>query len=103
MQSQVLKRILLIQQQVPQKDLQVLRRFVNAFFQIVVIRPGQRITEIPGLPGKNIICHFKAQCAEIPDKKDSCLSCIAFSEEMNLSHSGYKDCQTMDNLIRLLI
>ena len=60
MQCPIMKRIILIQQEITKENFEVLRRFVNAVLQVIVICPDQRITKIPGILSKNIVCHIKA-------------------------------------------
>lgn len=50
-----MKRMILIQQEITKENFEVLRRFVNAVLQVIVICPDQRITKIPGILSKNIV------------------------------------------------
>ena len=43
---------------------------MDAVFQVIVVCSDQRITEIPRILGKNIICSFKTQCSEVFDEEN---------------------------------
>ena len=69
-----MKRMLLVQQKVPQEQLQKLRRLMNAVFQIVIVCPDEGITEVPGVFCKNIVSHIKAERPKILDEENRCRS-----------------------------
>ena len=94
-----MERVMLVKQEVSEKQFKELRSLVNTIFQIIIICPDQGITEIPRIFGKDIICYIKAQSTQILDKKHRCRSGITFSKYMNLLESRYKHCQMMDSRI----
>ena len=61
MQCPVMKRMILVQNEIAEEQFKVLCRFVNAIFQIIIVCPDQRIPKIPCILGENIICHVKTQ------------------------------------------
>ena len=94
-----MQRMVLVQQEIAKEHLKELRRFVNAVLQVIVICPDQRITKIPSILSKNIVCHIKAQRAQIFDKEYRRCSGVALTENMDLPQSGNKKREMMDDLI----
>ena len=84
MQRPLVERMVLVQQQVPQEQLQGLRRLVNAFYQIAVICPDEGIAKVPGVFGKNTVGRVKAEEAKIPDKEYRRRSGVSLLEGMDL-------------------
>ena len=91
MQCPVMQRMFLVQQEIAKEHLKELRRFVNAVFQVIVICPDQWIPKIPSVLSKNIVCHIKAQRAQILDKEYRRRSGVALTENMDLPQSGNKN------------
>ena len=79
MQCPVMKRIAFIQKEIAKEQFKVLCCFVNAIFQIVIVCPNERITEIPCILGKNVICHVKPQRSQILDEEHCRRSGVALS------------------------
>ena len=79
---------MLIEQQVPQKQLQILRRLMDTVFQVIVIRADKGIAEIPRVLGKNIIRHVKTKRPQVLDKKYRRRSGIALAKHMDLPQVG---------------
>lgn len=71
MQLSVAKRMVLVQEKVAEEPLKILRRLVNAIFQVIIIRPDKGIPKIPCVLGKNIIRDVEAQRAQVFDEKHS--------------------------------
>ena len=51
--------VLLAEQEVSQEQFQILGRFMDALFEIRIIGTHHRVTEIPGVFGKNVIGHIE--------------------------------------------
>lgn len=60
----VMKWMIFIQKKVLKKHFKILRCLMYSIFQVIIICPDQRVTKIPGILSKNIICHIKAQCTQ---------------------------------------
>ena len=69
MQKPVVKRVIFVQQEVANENLKVFRCSVETVFQIVIICPDKRVSEIPCILGENLVCHVKTERPEVFDKK----------------------------------
>ena len=98
-QCPVMQRMILVQQEIAEEYFKEFRRFVNAVLQVIVICPDQRITKIPSILSKNIVCHIKTQRAQIFDEEYRRCSGVALTENMDLPQSGNKKREMMDDLI----
>ena len=74
-----MKRMILVQQEIAKKYLKKLCRFINAVFQVILVRPYQCISKIPCIFGKNIVCDIESQRAKIFNEKYCCRSGIALT------------------------
>jgi len=86
-----MQRMILVQQEIAEEYFKEFRRFVNAVLQVIVICPDQRITKIPSILSKNIVCHIKAQRAQIFDKEYRRCSGVSLTENMDLPQSENKN------------
>ena len=59
--------MLLSQQQIPQEQLQIVCRLVDAFLKIGVFRPDHGVAEVPGVFPEDVIRHCEAQGSQIQD------------------------------------
>ena len=57
--------MVLVQQQISQKQLQILRRLMDSVFQVIVIGPDEGIAEVPGILRENVVGHIKAESPQI--------------------------------------
>ncbi len=72
---------------------------MNPHFQIIIIRPDQRIAKIPCIFCKYIITGFKAQRSNILNEKHCRSSGISFCKSMDLPQSGDKYRQVPDHFL----
>ena len=79
MQCPVMKRIALIQEEIAKEQFKELCRCVNTIFQIIIVCPDEWIPKIPGVLGKNIICHIKAKRPQVLDEEHRRRSGVALS------------------------
>lgn len=70
---------------------------MNTVFQVIIVCPNQRITEIPRVLSKDIVCHIKAQRAQIFDEEYRRRSGIALAEDVDLPQSGNEKLITQDS------
>lgn len=98
MQCPVMQRIVFIQQEIAKERFKVLCRLMNAFFQVVIVCPDQRITKIPRIFGKNIVCYIKAQRVQILDKEYRRCSGVTLAKDMDLPQPGNEKRKVMNNL-----
>lgn len=84
---------MLAKKQIAEKSLKIDRRIVNAFHQILIVCPHQRIAEIPGMVCEKFIIDVEAYGAEILYRKDRCSARVPFAECVDLPYSGDKACQ----------
>ena len=83
-QTAVPKLIFLPQEEIPEKQLQIFCRCADAADVVVVIGPNQRVAEIPGIPGENVVGDIKAQRPQVLDEENSGRAGIALAEGMDL-------------------
>lgn len=94
-----MKRIALIQEEIAKEQFKELCRFMNTIFQIIIVCPDELIPKIPGVLGKNIICHIKSKRPQVLDEEHRRRSGVALSEHMNLPQSGYEYGKMVDDVI----
>ena len=56
----IVQLVPLAQQEIPEKQFQILRRLMDAAFEIVVVGANEGISEIPGVLRKNVVGHIEA-------------------------------------------
>ena len=61
MQCPIMKWMILVQQEILEKQLKEFRRLMNAIFQVIIICSDKCIPKIPCMLSKNVVCHIKTQ------------------------------------------
>ena len=92
-----MKRMLLVEQQIPQKQLQILRRLMDAVYQVAVVGPDEGIAEVPGMLGEYVVGHIKAQRPQILYEKHRRRPGIALCKHMNLPQPRYEYREVTDD------
>ena len=99
MQITVSEFIVLTKDQIPQKRLQILFCRGYSFLPIKVVGPYQRIAEVPGVVGKELIGNGVAKTAEVLDQEDCRCARIPFAKRMNLPDSCDKRADMFDGFV----
>lgn len=86
-------------QHIAEETLQEDSRFRYSFLQIAVVGTNQRIAEIPGVSGKEVIGYFEAQRLQVFNHKDSRTTGVALAKSMYLPEVGTETCQVPDDFI----
>ena len=98
-----MKRMVLVQQQISQKQLQILRCLMDVVFQVILVGPDEGIAEVPGILRKNVIGHIKAERPKILDEEHRCCSGIALPEYVNLPQPRNENRKVMDDLYLMVV
>lgn len=99
MKISVEKIPLFTEKQITEKALQIYRRIVDTFYQILVIRPHKGIAEIPGMVGKQTIVNSKPHRAKVLYRKDGNGSRLALAKGVNLPNPRNKSGNMRNHLI----
>lgn len=75
----------------------------EAVFQVIIVRPDERIAEVPSILSKNVIGRIKTERSQILDEEYCCRSGVALTKHMNLPKPRNENRKLMDDLIHLVI
>ena len=88
-QCPVMKRMILIQQQISQKQFQIFCRLMDTVFQIIVVGSNKGVAEVPGILSKNVVGHIKAKRPQILYEEHRRRPGIALRKYVNLPQPRY--------------
>ena len=94
-----MERMIFVQQQILQKQFQILCRLMDTVFQIIIIGSDEGIAEVPCILSKNVVGHVKTECSQIFDEEHCRCPGIALSKHVDLPKPRNEYCKVMDNLV----
>ena len=94
-----MKWMILVQQEILEKQLKEFRRLMNAIFQVIVICSDQCIPKIPCILSKNVICYVKTKRTQILNEEHGRRSGVSLTKYMDLPQSGYEYGKVVDDFI----
>ena len=96
MEIAIFQFMLRAEEQVFKKHFKILARGVNTFLQIVVVGTDKRVAEVPGVRGKHIVVHSKAEGLQIFHDEDRGRARVSLAEGMDLPDTGRKLYHVLD-------
>ena len=94
----VLKLVLRSGKQIAEKTLQKLGIGFDALLDVAVIRPDQRVAEVPRMLAEELIIHREAHREQIFDREDRRGAGVAFAKHVDLPNAGNEFRNMRDNL-----